>query len=199
MEKDFYELIEKYNLGKLPAADLEKFEAEMLLDPDLAEAVREHRTQREMQELMAEDLLRAEIRKRFSEPPPEPDFPKSSQNWFSKNWKFALPALLILGTAGFFISKKFEKRSGGNSSKFAADRSFAGKNARKFTDGKCPGFGKSETRFACFKTKNPRRRIQKTTQPAANCAGKLPRPGWPFWDSRSVGQGYFDFGNEGFF
>lgn len=105
MESNWYESIEAYNLGLMSAEQAVQFEAAMQIDDELAAAVRAHRMEWEMQELFAENLLRAEIRQRFLEPPREPDIPPKNRSWLTKNWKYALPALLILGGAGFFIFK----------------------------------------------------------------------------------------------
>ena len=105
MESNWYESIEKYNLGLLPAEQAAQLEAAMRTDEALAAAVRAHRAEWEMQELFAENRLRADIRQRFMESPPEPGIPKNHWNWLYRNWKYALPALLILGGAGFFIFK----------------------------------------------------------------------------------------------
>ena len=111
MESNWYESIEKYNLGLLPAEQAAQLEAAMRTDEALADAVRAHRAEWEMQELFAENRLRADIRQRFLESPPEPDIPKSYWNWLYRNWKYALPALLILGAAGFFIFKNTQKET----------------------------------------------------------------------------------------
>ena len=103
MKSNWYESIEAYNLGLLSADQATQLEAAMRADEELAAAVRAHRMEWEMQELFAENLLRAEIRQRFLEP--EPDLPPKNRSWLAKNWKYALPALLILGGAGFFIFK----------------------------------------------------------------------------------------------
>ncbi len=105
MESNWYESIEAYNLGLMSAEQAAQLEAAMRADEELAAAVRAHRMEWEMQELFAETLLRADIRQRFLEPPPESGIPKNHWNWLYRNWKYALPALLILGGAGFFIFK----------------------------------------------------------------------------------------------
>lgn len=105
MKSNWYKSIEDYNLGLMSVEQTSQFEAAMRADEELAAAVRAHRAEWEMQELFAENLLRAEIRQRFLESPPEPDIPPKDRSWLSRNWKYALPALLILGGAGFFIFK----------------------------------------------------------------------------------------------
>jgi len=102
MNTDWYELIEKYNLGQLPAAQAAQFEAAMQADEGLAAEVRAHRTEWEMQELLAENLLRAEIRQRLTDLPDRATKP----NKFAKYWKYLLPLLLLLGTTAYFIFLK---------------------------------------------------------------------------------------------
>jgi len=101
-EYNWYENIEQYNLGHLSAEQAAQFEAAMQADEGLAAAVRAHRTQWEMQELLAENLLRAEIRQRMAG---QTNLPKATTGW-TKYWKYGLPALLLLGALAFFIFKK---------------------------------------------------------------------------------------------
>lgn len=99
MEEQYSDRIEQYNLGLLSGTELERFEAEMLADPKLAEAVYEHRIAWEIGELLAEENLRAQIRERFDAPPPPPQTVKKK-----KIWNNTLLALLALfGTAGFLF------------------------------------------------------------------------------------------------
>ncbi|MFN0212659.1 MAG: hypothetical protein ACKVT2_00265 [Saprospiraceae bacterium] len=105
MESNWYARIEEYNLGLMSVEQAAQFEAAMQIDDELAAAVRAHRMEWEMQELFAENVLRAEIRQRFLESPPEPDISPKNRNWLIKYWKFILPALLLLVGAGFFIFK----------------------------------------------------------------------------------------------
>lgn len=100
MNTDWYELIEPYNLGRLPAAQAARFEAAMQADPALAAAVYTHRTEWEMQELVAENLLRTELRQRLNDLPDTPDNPPSNA------WKFLLPLLPLLGAMAYFFFLK---------------------------------------------------------------------------------------------
>jgi len=97
-EEQLDERIEKYNLGHLSEAEVERFEAEMLANPRLAKAVREHRTAWEMGELMAEERLRARIRARFADATPSPDFRPGRIRRFMLG-----VLLLLLGAAVFFV------------------------------------------------------------------------------------------------
>jgi hypothetical protein len=106
MNTDWYELIEKYNLGHLPAAQAAQFEAAMQADPALAAAVRTQRAEWEMQELLAENLLRAQIRERMAGPPDVPEATDTWRNRLIKYWKYGLPVLLLLGALFFFVFKK---------------------------------------------------------------------------------------------
>ena len=106
MNSDWYEHIEKYNLGHLPAAQAAQLEAAMQADPELAAAVRTQRTEWEMQELLAEKLLRAQIRERMAEPPDVPEAPDAGRNGWIKYWKYGLLLFLLLGALAFFVFKK---------------------------------------------------------------------------------------------
>lgn len=105
MNEKMYELIDDYNLGKLTPPEIEKFEAAMKSDAELNRTVADKRLEWEAHELLAEKILRAQILQQFQEIPPEP------AGFLAKNWKWALPAILLLGLAGFlFFQKKGEKR-----------------------------------------------------------------------------------------
>ena len=99
MEEQYGDRIEQYNLGLLSGAELERFEAEMLADPKLAEAVYEHRTAWEIGELLAEEHLRAQIRERFAAPPPPLQSVKKKKIWSTTS----LTLLALFGTAGFLF------------------------------------------------------------------------------------------------
>lgn len=99
MNEKLYDLIEDYNLGRLKPPQLEAFEAALATDAALAAAVRIHRAEWEMRELLAENTLRAQIRQGFVEQPPH-------QPWVLKNWKWTLLTLLFLGVAGVLFFQK---------------------------------------------------------------------------------------------
>jgi hypothetical protein len=100
--KEFYEKIEAYNMGKLSPGEAAQMDAAMSADEQLAGAVRQHRAEWEAQELLAEKLLRAQIRQQFKEQPPEPG------NWFSRNWKWLAPTLAVLLLGGVWLFLKNE-------------------------------------------------------------------------------------------
>lgn len=103
MKEELNDRIDKYNLGHLAGDELAQFEAEMLADSELADAVREARTVWEAGEYAHEQRLRSQIRKRFSAPPPAP----VAGSFFDKNRKTIALALLLfgLGVAAFFFFK----------------------------------------------------------------------------------------------
>ncbi|HMX41625.1 MAG TPA: hypothetical protein PKD78_14910 [Saprospiraceae bacterium] len=88
----------------MAGADLEQFEAEMLADPQLAHAVRQHRTAWEIGELLAEERLRAQIRERFA----GSSSPSDINDPVPTKWKHGLFAvlLLLIVIAGFFIFRR---------------------------------------------------------------------------------------------
>jgi hypothetical protein len=97
---DWYSYIEAYNLGQLPAELKAQFEAAMRDDEALKAAVATQRTEWEMQELMAENLLRSQIQQQFETigaPPGE------GLSWWAKNWKYILTAMALLIVAIFFV------------------------------------------------------------------------------------------------
>lgn len=99
--ENFYAKIEAYNHGKMTPAEAEQFELAMAADPALHKATMQHRTEWEAQELLAEKLLRAQIRQHFDTPPPV------ANNWFSNNWRWLLPVggLLLAGGIWLFVEK----------------------------------------------------------------------------------------------
>jgi hypothetical protein len=97
MNEKLYDLIEDYTLGRLTAPQLEEFEAAMATDTKLAAAVYEHRTEWEMRELLAENVLRGQIRHAFAEQP------AAGRAWWLKNRIWVLLAALLLGVAGFLL------------------------------------------------------------------------------------------------
>ena len=105
-EHNWYESIEQYNLGHLSAEQAARFEAAMQADEELAAAVRAHRTAWEMQELLAENLLRARIRERMAGQPDMPGTADTGWNRLTKYRKYGLPVLLLLGALAFFVFKK---------------------------------------------------------------------------------------------
>ncbi len=100
MNEKLYTLIEDYNLGRLAPPQLEAFEAALASDAALAAAVRAQRVEWEAQEMLAENVLRAQIRQAFVEQPPQ------TQHWFLKNWKWTVLTLLFLGLAGVLFFQK---------------------------------------------------------------------------------------------
>lgn len=113
-EEQLDDRIEKYNLGHLSEAEAERFEAEMLANPRLAEAVREHRAAWEIGELLAEERLRARIRARFADAPPSPDLRPGRIR------KFMLAVLLLLlGAAVFFVVRNRQNAAPAEPSKNA--------------------------------------------------------------------------------
>lgn len=104
MNEKWYNLIEDYNLGKLAPAELEAFEAALATDKDLAAAVSAHRTEWELHELMAENLLRAQIRQEFAAKTPVP--------WWKRNWKWLLVALAAAGIVAVLIFYKTPATTG---------------------------------------------------------------------------------------
>jgi hypothetical protein len=97
--KEFYEKIEAYNLGKLSPAEAAQLEAAMSADSQLASAVQQHRAEWEAKELLAEKMLRAQIRHQFEQQP------QSSKNWFSRNWKWLVPVVVALFGAVWYFMK----------------------------------------------------------------------------------------------
>mgnify|MGYP000152002545 CR=1 FL=1 len=104
MNTDWYELIEQYNLGRLPAGQAAQFEAAMRTDPALAAAVRTQRTEWEMQEMLAEKLLRAQIRQGLADLPD--GVPDTDRSRWKGPWKYLLPLVLALVTAAYFIFRQ---------------------------------------------------------------------------------------------
>ncbi len=100
MNEKLYTLIEDYNLGRLAPPLLEAFEAAMKTDAALAAAVQAHRVEWEAQEMLAENVLRAQIRQAFAEKPPR------TQHWLLKNWQWTALTLLFLGIAGVLFFQK---------------------------------------------------------------------------------------------
>ena len=104
--KNWYSYIEAYNLGQLPAELKAPFEAAMRDDEALKAAVATHRTEWEMQELMAENLLRSQIRQQFETNGTPPG---GGQHWWTKNWKYILTAMIILIVAVYGILQTSKK------------------------------------------------------------------------------------------
>lgn len=103
---NWYSHIEAYNLGQLPADLKAQFETAMRDDEALQAAVATHRAEWEMQELMAENLLRSQIREQFETlgaPPGE------GQSWWAKNWKYILTAMVVLIVAVYGILQTSKK------------------------------------------------------------------------------------------
>ena len=100
MNEKLYTLIEDYNLGRLAPEQLEAFESAMKTDAALAAAVQAHRIEWEAQEMLAENVLRAQIRQAFVEHPPQ------NENWLLKNWAWIALTLLVLGIAGVLFFQK---------------------------------------------------------------------------------------------
>ena len=102
MNKLYYDQLDDYHLGKLPAAEVAAFEAALENDPALAIALREHRLEWEARELLAEQQLRAQIRRAFAEQTTIP--PRSGAKTV---WKWAaLGLLLLLLGAGMYFLRK---------------------------------------------------------------------------------------------
>jgi hypothetical protein len=108
-QDNWYSHIEAYNLGQLPADVKAQFEAAMQDDKALQTAVSTHRAAWEMQELMAENLLRAQIREQFE----MLEAPSASGrlNWWANNWKYILTAMIVLIIAVYGILRTFKKTS----------------------------------------------------------------------------------------
>lgn len=104
---DWYSYIEAYNLGQLPSELKARFEAALRDDEALAAAVATHRTEWEMQELMAEDLLRSQIRQQFETLGAPPG--GGGLNWCTKNWKYILTAMIVLIVAVYGILQTSKK------------------------------------------------------------------------------------------
>lgn len=103
---NWYSHIEAYNLGQLPAELKAQFETAMRDDEALQAAVATQRAEWEMQELMAENLLRSQIREQFETigtPPGE------GQSWWAKNWKYILTAMVVLIVVVFGILQTSKK------------------------------------------------------------------------------------------
>jgi hypothetical protein len=91
MSKLYYDQIEDYHLGRLSAAESEAFQSALKDDPALAAALRERRLEWEASELLAEQILRAQVRQAFEEQPPS-----SSPDTKAPALKWVLPAFLLL-------------------------------------------------------------------------------------------------------
>ena len=103
---NWYSYIEAYNLGQLPAELKAQFEAAMRADEALQAAVATHRAEWEMQEIMAENLLRSQIREQFD----ALGAPNTGgQNWWTKNWKYILTAVVLLIIAVYVIFQARKK------------------------------------------------------------------------------------------
>lgn len=100
--ENWYERIEEYNLGKLSAQQRQQFETVMMTDPVLMEAVRQHRAEWEAGELLAEKILREQIREQFGE------HSDITGNQSSKHWKWiaTIALLLLAALALFFINRR---------------------------------------------------------------------------------------------
>ena len=96
--KRFYEADDH---SKLPAELKAPFEAAMRDDEALKAAVATHRTEWEMQELMAENLIRSQIREQF-ETIGAPNG-NGGLDWWTKNWKYILTAVIVLIVAVYCI------------------------------------------------------------------------------------------------
>lgn len=99
MMEDWYAHIEDYNLGKLPVPLLEQFETAMANDSLLAQAVAQHRTEWEAAELLAEKVLRAQVREQFG------DIHNKSKAGFIKNWQWLLLLFLVFSAATVLLIK----------------------------------------------------------------------------------------------
>ncbi len=106
---DWYPYIEAYNLDQLPAGLKAQFEAAMREDEGLYAAVTTHRAEWEMQELMAENLLRSQIREQFEINGAPPG---KAQYWVVKNWKYILTAMSVLFIAVYCILYVLKKSPG---------------------------------------------------------------------------------------
>jgi len=101
---NWFDQIEKYHLGLLANDEKERFEAAMAADEQLADAVRLQRIEWEAQELLAENLLRAEIRKQFTGyTPTTPSEEATRPQWRFFNWKYFLPVIVIACLAVYFF------------------------------------------------------------------------------------------------
>lgn len=105
--ENWYLYIEAYNLGQLPAELKAPFEAAMRDDEALKTAVATHRTEWEMQELMAENLLRPHIREQFETMGAPPG--SGTLNWWARNWKYILTVMIVLFLAVYCILKATKK------------------------------------------------------------------------------------------
>ncbi len=104
--ENWYSYIEAYNLDQLPAELKAQFEAAMQADEALQAAVATQRMEWEMQELMAENLLRSQIREQFE----TMGAPHSGgQTWWTKNWKYILTAVVVLIVAAYGILQQSQK------------------------------------------------------------------------------------------
>ncbi|MFN0216301.1 MAG: hypothetical protein ACKVT2_18735 [Saprospiraceae bacterium] len=104
---DWYQYIEAYNLDQLRAELKAPFEAAMREDEALKAAVATHRAEWEMQELMAENLIRSQIREQFETMGASPG--GGGLNWRAKNWKYILTAMVLLIIAVYFVFQASKK------------------------------------------------------------------------------------------
>jgi hypothetical protein len=102
MNNMYYDQIEDYHLGRLTAAESEAFKAALANDPALSAALRESRLMWEAQELLAEQILRAQVRQAFVEQQPPP----SARPAFSWKWILSIFLLLLLLAGGIFFWQK---------------------------------------------------------------------------------------------
>lgn len=107
---NWFDQIDKYHQGLLTNDEKVRFEAAMAADDQLVDAVRLHKIEWEAQELLAENLLRAEIRKHFDEY--EASIPSNEEKRHKRlffNWKYLLPVFLTVILAVYFwVSRKPE-------------------------------------------------------------------------------------------
>lgn len=102
MENNFYEKIEDFLAGKLPAAEAQKMEAARAADPELDAEINWQRAELEL----AEATIARQIRQQFAELRAT-DAPQPTANFSKKIW---LAAALIVGVAGaFFYFSKISK------------------------------------------------------------------------------------------
>lgn len=105
MNEDKNTLIRSYILGELSSEELSLFEHQLNTSPIFAEEVRKQKTEWEMQELMAENLLRKQIEAKYENLPQVIEKPKS-------NYKLIgiILSLLILGGLVYFLIKPPNKQ-----------------------------------------------------------------------------------------